>query len=183
MNTNLDHGQNHRYKTVHYMSDTKDEQKPMQLIEALVRNERLMALQAAATNQLVSQQRVALPTISLSPADRTPGRYLAADVHRLAAKHGLLQSRLVRARVLQKVLVVGLRAHVEAAGEERGGHADLGYEVRRLAQQQRDDAKQHQLCGQTQFSPGEADGRTARRRRLLPQQEVSGLQLQKLIWL
>ena len=141
-----------------------------------------MALQAAATHQLVSQQKVALP-ISLSPADRTPDRYLASDVHRVAAKHGLLQGRLVGARLLQKVPVVAVRAHVEAAGEERGGHADLGYEVRRLAQQQRDDAKQHQLCGQTQFSPGEADGRTARRRRLLPQQEVSGLQLQKLIWL
>jgi hypothetical protein len=61
------------------MSDTKDEQKPMQLFEALVRNERLMALQAAATHQLISQQRVAL-VINLSP-DGTPGRYLAADVH------------------------------------------------------------------------------------------------------
>ena len=141
-----------------------------------------MALQAAATHQLVSQQKVALP-ISLSPADRTPDRYLASDVHRVAAKHGLLQGRLVGARLLQKVPVVAVRAHVEAAGEEERGHADLGYEARRLAQQQRDDAEQHQLCGQTQFSPGEADGRTARRRRLLPQQEVSGLQLQKLIWL
>ena len=120
--------------------------------------------------------------ISLSP-DETPNRYVAAYVHRVAAKQGLLQSHLVGTRVLHKFLVVAVRAHVEAAGEEGRGHADLGYEVRRLAQQQRDDAKQHQLCGQTQFSPGEADGRTARRRRLLPQQEVSGLQLQKLIWL
>jgi len=94
-----------------------------------------MALQAAATHQLVSQQKVALP-ISLSPADRTPGRYLASDVHRVAAKHGLLQGRLVGARLLQKVPVVAVRAHVEAAGEERRGHADLGYEAQRQAQEQ-----------------------------------------------
>ena len=141
-----------------------------------------MALQAAATHQLVSQQKVALP-ISLSPADRTPDRYLASDVHRVAAKHGLLQGRLVGARLLQKVPVVAVRAHVEAAGEEGRGHADLGYEARRLAQQQRDDAEQHQLCGQTRFSLGEAYGRTSCRQQPPPQQQVFKLQLRKLIWL
>lgn len=69
----------------------------------------------------------------------------------LATEHGPVERRLVGVRVAQQVLVVVLGADVEAAGEERGRHADLGYEVRRLAEQQRDDSEQHQLCGQAWF--------------------------------
>jgi hypothetical protein len=47
-----------------------------------------------------------------------PRKYLSADVQRLATKHGLRKSRLVGTRVLQEVLVVALRAHVELTGEE-----------------------------------------------------------------
>lgn len=95
------------------MSDTKDEEKPVQLLKALVRNKRFMAL--------------------------------ATDVQPLATEHVLVERRLVGVRVAQQVLVVALGADVEAAGEERGRHADLRYEARRLAEQQRDDSEQHQL--------------------------------------
>ena len=69
----------------------------------------------------------------------------------LATKHALVERRLVGIRVAQQVVVVVLGADVEAAGEKRGRHADLRYEARRLAGQQRDDSKQHQLCGQAWF--------------------------------
>jgi hypothetical protein len=76
-------------------------------------------------------------------------QYLATDVQPLATEHVLVERRLVGVRVAQQVLVVALGADVEAAGEERGRHADLRYEARRLAEQQRDDSEQHQLCVQT----------------------------------
>ena len=76
-------------------------------------------------------------------------QFLATDVQPLATEHVLVERRLVGVRVAQQVLVVALRADVEAAGEERGRHADLRYEARRLAEQQRDDSEQHQLCVQT----------------------------------
>lgn len=69
----------------------------------------------------------------------------------LATEHALAERRLVGIHVVQQVVIVVLRADVEAAGEERGRHADLRYEARRLAEQQRDDSEQHQLCMQAWF--------------------------------
>jgi hypothetical protein len=56
-------------------------------------------------------------------------QYLATDMQPLATEHVPVECRLVGIRVAQQVLVVALGVDVEAAGEERGWHADLRYEA------------------------------------------------------
>jgi len=91
------------------------------------------------SNSNPSDERTAFSALSPSDLDRLGAGhliYLAADVQPLATEHALAERRLVGVRVAQQVVVVVLGADVEAAGEERGRHADLRYEVRRLAEQQ-----------------------------------------------